>query len=58
LPEIRKIAKETRFEKSILHKYLFLLEGLQLIQKEYPASEKNPLKVKKGPTGCWTNILN
>jgi hypothetical protein len=45
---ISEMVNETGFEKSILHKYLFVLEDLELIQKEYPATEKNPLKSKKG----------
>jgi hypothetical protein len=45
---ISEIVNETGFDKSILHKYLFVLEDLQLIQKEYPVTEKNPLKSKKG----------
>ena len=45
---ISEIVNETGFEKSILHKYLFVLENLQLVHKEYPATEKNPLKSKKG----------
>jgi len=45
---ISEIVNETGFEKSILHKYLFILEDLQLVHKEYPVTEKNPLKSKKG----------
>ncbi|MEA2005878.1 MAG: ATP-binding protein [Acidobacteriota bacterium] len=45
---ISEIVNETGFEKTILHKYLFVLEDLHLIHKEYPVTEKNPLKSKKG----------
>lgn len=45
---VSEIVNETGFEKSILHKYLFVLEDLQIIQKEVPVTEKNPLKSRKG----------
>ncbi|MGC8722175.1 MAG: ATP-binding protein, partial [Caldisericaceae bacterium] len=45
---ISEIVNETGFEKGILHKYLFVLEDLQIIQKEVPVTEKNPLKSRKG----------
>jgi hypothetical protein len=45
---ISEIVNETGFEKSGLHKYLFVLEDLRLIRKEHPVTEKNPLKSKKG----------
>jgi len=45
---ISEIVNETGFEKTILHKYLFVLEDLHLIHKEYPVTEKNLLKSKKG----------
>ena len=45
---ISEIVNETGLEKSILHKYLFILEDLHIIQKEVPITEKNPLKSRKG----------
>lgn len=45
---ISEIVNETGFEKSILHKYLFVLEDLQIIHKEVPVTEKNPQKSRKG----------
>lgn len=45
---ISEIVNETGLDKSSLHKYLFVLEDLQVIQKEYPATEQNPLKSKRG----------
>jgi hypothetical protein len=45
---VSEIVNETGFEKSILHKYFFALENLQIIQKEVPVTEKNPLKSRKG----------
>jgi AAA+ ATPase superfamily predicted ATPase len=32
----------------VLHKYLFILEDLHVIQKEVPVTEKNALKSRKG----------
>ena len=43
-----EIVNETGLAKSNLHKYLFILEDLRLIQKEIPITEKNPLKSRKG----------
>jgi len=43
-----EIVNETGLAKGNLHKYLFILEDLRLIQKEVPATEKNPLKSRKG----------
>ncbi|MBN1223770.1 MAG: ATP-binding protein [Candidatus Aminicenantes bacterium] len=43
-----EIVNETGLAKSNLHKYLFILEDLRLIQKEIPVTEKNPLKSRKG----------
>ncbi len=43
-----EIVNETGLAKGILHKYLFILEDLHLIQKEMPVTEKNPLKSRKG----------
>ncbi|BAL80392.1 ATP-binding protein [Caldisericum exile] len=45
---VSEIINETGFEKSILHKYLFVLEDLQIIEKEVPITEKNPQKSRKG----------
>lgn len=45
---ISEIANETGLDKSSLHKYLFVLEDLQILHKEYPVTEKNPMKSKKG----------
>ena len=45
---ISEIVNETGLEKGILHKYLFILEDLHVIQKEVPVTEKNPLKSRKG----------
>lgn len=46
--KISEIVNETGLEKGILHKYLYVLEDLQIIQKEVPVTEKNPLKSRKG----------
>lgn len=46
--KVSEIVNETGLEKGILHKYLFILEDLHLIQKEVPVTEKNPLKSRKG----------
>ena len=43
-----EIVNETGIEKSSLHKYLFSLERLHLIEKEVPVTEKNPEKSRKG----------
>jgi len=43
-----EIVNETGIEKSSLHKYLFVLENLQLIEKEIPVTEKNPIRSRKG----------
>lgn len=43
-----EIVNETGLAKGILHKYLFILEDLRLIQKEIPITEKNPPKSRKG----------
>lgn len=43
-----EIVNETGIEKSSLHKYLFTLENLQLIEKEVPVTEKNPVRSRKG----------
>ncbi len=46
--KVSEIVNETCLEKGILHKYLFILEDLHIIQKEVPVTEKNPLKSRKG----------
>ena len=43
-----EIVNETGFEKSSLHKYLFTLEDLHLIEKEVPVTEKSPEKSRRG----------
>ena len=43
-----EIVNETGFEKGSLHKYLFTLEDLHLIEKEVPVTEKNPEKSRRG----------
>ncbi len=46
--KVSEIVNETGLAKGILHKYLFILEDLHIIQKEVPITEKNPLKSRKG----------
>jgi AAA+ ATPase superfamily predicted ATPase len=46
--KVSEIVNETGLPKGILHKYLFILEDLHIIQKEVPITEKNPLKSRKG----------
>lgn len=46
--KVSEIVNETGLQKGILHKYLFILEDLHIIQKEFPVTEKNPLKSRKG----------
>jgi len=45
---IGEIVNETGIEKSSLHKYLFILEDLHVIEKEIPVTEYAPLKSRKG----------
>jgi len=45
---VSEIVNETGFEKNFVIKYLSILEDLQIIQKEVPVTEKNPLKSRKG----------
>jgi len=45
---IGEIVNETGIEKSSLHKYLFILEDLHIIEKEVPVTEHSPLKSRKG----------
>ncbi|MBC8186249.1 ATP-binding protein [candidate division KSB1 bacterium] len=58
------IVNETGLEKTSLHKYLYILEELQLIQKEFPVTEKNIAKSRKGLYKltdnffrCWFNFV-
>ncbi len=46
--KVSEIVNETALPKSMLHKYLFVLEDLHILQKEVPVTEKNPLKSRKG----------
>ncbi|OGF45462.1 MAG: ATPase [Candidatus Firestonebacteria bacterium RIFOXYC2_FULL_39_67] len=46
--KLSEIQNETGLEKSVLHKYLFILEDLRLVEKEVPVTEKIPLKSRKG----------
>jgi len=46
--KISEIVNETGLPKGILHKYLFILEDIHIIQKEVSVTEKNPLKSRKG----------
>ncbi|MBN1829612.1 MAG: ATP-binding protein [Deltaproteobacteria bacterium] len=43
-----EIVNETGLDKGVLHKYLFILEDLHVIQKEVPVTEKNALKSRRG----------
>ncbi|MFA7319630.1 MAG: ATP-binding protein [Parcubacteria group bacterium] len=43
-----EIVNETGLGKNVLTKYLNVLERLRLIEKEVPATEKNPQKSRKG----------
>jgi len=43
-----EIINETGLEKNILTKYLDVLKNLQLVEKEVPVTEKNPVKSRKG----------
>jgi AAA+ ATPase superfamily predicted ATPase len=46
--KVSEIVNETSLEKSILHKYLFVLEDLHIIKKEVPITEEKPLKSRRG----------
>jgi len=46
--KVSEIVNETGFEKNFVIKYLSILEDLQIVQKEVPITEKNPLKSRKG----------
>jgi len=43
-----EIVNETGIEKTSLHKYLYTLEELKIIEKEFPVTEKNVAKSRKG----------
>jgi len=43
-----EIASSTGLEKSLLTKYINVLENLQFTVREYPVTENNPAKSKKG----------
>lgn len=43
-----EIASDTGLEKSLLTKYISVLETLHFTEREYPVTEKNPAKSKKG----------
>lgn len=45
---VSEIVNATSLEKGVLHKYLFVLEDLQIIEKEVPVTEKHPSKSRKG----------
>jgi hypothetical protein len=45
--KLSEIANDTGIDKSSLHKYLFTLEDLQLVEREVPVTEKNPARSKK-----------
>lgn len=45
---VSEIVNETGLAKGILHKYLFILEDLHIVEKDVPVTEKNPLKSRKG----------
>jgi len=46
--KIGEIVNDTGLDKGILHRYLFTLDDLQVIQKEVPVTERLPLKSRKG----------
>ncbi|MBU1088994.1 ATP-binding protein, partial [Patescibacteria group bacterium] len=46
--KISDIIEQTGLKKTIIHKYLFVLENLGLIEKEIPITEKQPQKSRKG----------
>lgn len=43
-----ELASDTGLEKSLLTKYISVLEALHFTEREYPVTEKNPAKSKKG----------
>jgi hypothetical protein len=43
-----EITNETGFEKTSLHKYLYYLDELQIIQKRFPSTEKDVEKSRQG----------
>ncbi len=46
--KLSEIINDTGFEKSLLSRYLEILRGLRLVEKEVPVSEKYPEKSKLG----------
>jgi len=46
--KIGEIVNDTGLEKGILHRYLFTLDDLQVVQKEVPVTERLPLKSRRG----------
>ncbi len=46
--KLSEIINDTGFEKSLLSRYLEILRGLRLVEKEVPATEKYPDKSKLG----------
>ena len=46
--KVSEIVNETGFDKDFAHKYISVLEDLQIIEKEVPVTEKNPQKSRKG----------
>ncbi|MDZ7359956.1 MAG: ATP-binding protein [candidate division KSB1 bacterium] len=46
--KLGEIVNETGIEKTSLHKYLYYLEELQIIQKRFPVTEKNIEKSRQG----------
>jgi len=46
--KIGEIVNDTGLDKGILHRYLFTLDDLHVIQKEVPVTERLPLKSRKG----------
>ncbi len=46
--KLSEIINDTAFEKSLLSRYLEILRGLRLVEKEVPVTEKYPEKSKMG----------
>lgn len=46
--KLGEIVNETGIEKTALHKYLYYLEELRIIQKRFPVTEKNVEKSRQG----------
>jgi hypothetical protein len=45
---VNELTQATNIERSILSRYLSILEGLRIIQREIPVTEKHPHKSRKG----------